>query len=307
MTGGKELFTSFEPYDEPVEKIVYGDNSKGEVIGHGKIAVSNDHSISNVYLVDSLGYNVLSVSQLCEMGYNCLFTNEGVTVFQREDSSIAFTGQLMGKLYLVDFTIDRVTPETCLVAKSSMGWLWHRRLAHVGRRNLAKLQKGGDILGLTNVVFEKDRLCSACQAGKQVGAPHPVKNIMTTTRPFKLLHMDVFGLVAYISIGGNKYGLVIVDDYSRFTWVFFLQDKSEVQGALKKFIKRAQNEFEVKIKNIRSDCRCLNLSTSIGGTRSKVESGGSPDLEPEGMREDTRHKIYTGSGSQSSYPTSCLE
>jgi hypothetical protein len=84
-------------------------------------------------------------------------------------------------------------------------------------RNLAKLQKKGHILGLTNVVFEKDRLCSACQAGKQVGATHPAKNILTSTRPLKLLHMDLFGPIAYISIGGNKYGLVIVDDFSRFT------------------------------------------------------------------------------------------
>ena len=59
--------------------------------------------------------------------------------------------------------------------------------------------------------------------------------------------------MAYISIGGNKYGLVIVNDYSRFTWVFFLHDKSEVQGIVKKFIRRAQNELELKIKNIRSD------------------------------------------------------
>ena len=186
-----------------------------------------------------------------------------MTIYRREDSSIAFTGHLKGKLYLVDFTIDRVTPETCLVAKSSMGWLWHRRLAHVGMRNLAKLQKGEHILGLINVVFDKDILCSACQAGKQVGAPHPAKNIMTTTRPLKLLHMDLFGPVAYISIGGNKYGLVIVDDYSRFTWVFFLQDKSEVQGVLRKFIKRAQNEFEVRIKNIRSDNGTEFKNTSI--------------------------------------------
>lgn len=57
-------------------------------------------------------------------------------------------------------------PKTCLVAKSDLGWLWHCRLAHVGMRNLAKLQKNGHILELTNVVFEKDRLCSACQAGK---------------------------------------------------------------------------------------------------------------------------------------------
>ena len=59
--------------------------------------------------------------------------------------------------------------------------------------------------------------------------------------------------IAYISIGGNKYGLVIVDDVSRYTCVLFLSDKSEVQGILKKFIRRDQNEFELKIKNIKSD------------------------------------------------------
>ena len=65
--------------------------------------------------------------------------------------------------------------------------------------------------------------------------------------------MNLFGPITYISIGGNKYDLVIVDDYFHFTWVFFLHDKSEVQGIVKKFIRRAQNEFELKIKNIRSD------------------------------------------------------
>jgi hypothetical protein len=115
------------------------------------------------------------------MGYNCLFTDKGVEVYRREDSSIAFTG-LKGKLYLVDFISNRVNPETCLMAKSSMGWLWHHRLAHVGMRNLAKLQKGEHILGLTNVSFNKDRICSACQAGKQVGAKHPVKTVVSTER-----------------------------------------------------------------------------------------------------------------------------
>jgi hypothetical protein len=65
--------------------------------------------------------------------------------------------------------------------------------------------------------------------------------------------MDHFGLVAYLSIGGSKYGLVIVDDFSHFTWVFFLQDKTETQGTLKRFLRRAQNEFELKVKKIRSD------------------------------------------------------
>jgi transposase InsO family protein len=86
-----------------------------------------------------------------------------------------------------------------------------------------------------------------------VGAPHHAKNIMTTTRPLEMLHMDLFGPIAYISIDGNKYGLVIIDDYSCFTSVFFLCDKSETQEVLKKFLKRAQNEFDAKVKKIRSD------------------------------------------------------
>jgi transposase InsO family protein len=76
---------------------------------------------------------------------------------------------------------------------------------------------------------------------------------MTTSRPLELLHMDLFGPVGYLSIGGSKYGLIIFYDFSRFTWVFFLQDKSETQGTLKRFLRRAQNEFELKVKKIRSD------------------------------------------------------
>ena len=102
-------------------------------------------------------------------------------------------------------------------------------------------------------LFEKDRPCAACQAGKQVGTTHPSKNVMTTSRPLHLLHMDLFGPVAYLSIRESKYGLVIIDDFSRFTWVLFLQDKSETHSTLKSFLRRAQNEFELKLKRIRSD------------------------------------------------------
>jgi hypothetical protein len=89
-------------------------------------------------------------------------------------------------------------------------------------RNFHKLQKDDHILRLANIVFEKDRSCGACQVEKQVGTHHHAKNIIITTRSLEMLHMDFFGPIAYISIGGNKYGLIIVDDYSRFTWVFFL-------------------------------------------------------------------------------------
>ena len=247
------MFTSYVKNKDSQDSIIFGDGNQGKVKGLGKIAISNEHSISNVFLVESLGYNLLSVSQLCHMGYNCLFTNVDVSVFRRSDGSLAFKGVLDGKLYLVDFAKEEAGLDACLIAKTSMGWLWHRRLAHVGMKNLHKLLKGEHVIGLTNVQFEKDRPCAACQAGKQVGGAHHSKNVMTTSRPLELLHMDLFGPVAYLSIGGSKYGLVIVDDFSRFTWVFFLQDKSETQGTLKRFLRRAQNEFELKVKKIRSD------------------------------------------------------
>jgi transposase InsO family protein len=251
MTGEKMMFSSYEKNEDPQSAITFGDGNQGLVKGLGKIAISPDHSISNVFLVDSLDYNLLFLSQLCKMGYNCLFTDIGVTVFRRSDDSVAFKGVLEGQLYLVDF--NKAELDTFLIAKTNMGWLWHRRLAHVGMKNLYKLLKGEHILGLTNVHFEKHRVCSACQAGKQVGAHHPHKNIMTMDRPLELLHMNLFSPIAYISIGESKYCLVIVDDYSRFTWVFFLQEKSQTQETLKGFLRRAQNEFGLRIKKIRSD------------------------------------------------------
>jgi hypothetical protein len=122
--------------------------------------------------------------------------------------------------------VDKLSSEL-KVLKANMGWLWHHRLAHIDMRNLHKVQKYDHILGLTNIIFEKDRPCGACQAGRQVGAHHHAKNIMTTIRPLEMLHINLFGPIIYISIGDNKYILIIVDDYSHFSWVFFLQDKSE--------------------------------------------------------------------------------
>jgi hypothetical protein len=143
MTGEKRMFSSYEKNEDPQRAITFGDGNQGL----GKTAISPDHSISNVFLVDSLDYNLLSVSQLCKMGYNCLFTDVGVTVFRRSDDSIAFKGVLDGQLYLlVDFNDNHAELDTCLITKTNMGWLWHRRLAHVGIKNLHKLLKGEHIL-----------------------------------------------------------------------------------------------------------------------------------------------------------------
>jgi hypothetical protein len=123
MTGEKIMFSSYEKNEDPQRAITFGDENQGLVKGLGKIAISPDHSISNVYLVDSLDYNLLSVSQLCKMGYNCLFTEVCVTVFTRSNDSIAFKGVLDGQLYLVDFNDNQAKLDTCLIAKTNMGWL----------------------------------------------------------------------------------------------------------------------------------------------------------------------------------------
>jgi hypothetical protein len=211
MTGERRMFTSFKKNNCESECITFDNNSQGKVLSFNKIAITIEHPISKVLLVESLDYHLLSISQVYEMGYNCLFTDKGVTVFRRSD------GVLRGKLYLMDFIPEEVKLDKCLIAKTNMGWLWHRRLAHVGMRNLHKLQKDDHIFGLTNIIFEKDRLCGACQVRKQVGTHYHAKNIMTTTRPLEMLYMDLFDPVAYISIGDNKYDLVIVDDFSHFT------------------------------------------------------------------------------------------
>jgi hypothetical protein len=247
------MFIFFEKNECESNCIMFDDNSQGQVLGFGKIAITTKHSIFKILLVESLDYNLLSVLQLCEMSYNCLFTEKGVIIFRRSDDSFIFKGVLRGKLYLMNFITEEVELDRCLITKTNMGWLWYRRLDHIGMRNLHKLQNDRHILWLTNIVFEKDMSCGACQAGKQVETHHYAKNIMTTTRLLKMLHMDLFGLVAYISIVGNKYDLIIIDDYSRFIWVFFLQDKSKTQEVIKKFLRMAQNKFDVKVKKIRSD------------------------------------------------------
>jgi hypothetical protein len=119
MTGEKRMFSSYEKNEDPQRAITFGDRNQGL----GKIAISPDHSISNVFLIDSLDYKLLSVSQLCKMGHNCLFTDVGVTVLRRSDDSIAFKGVLEGQLYLVDFNDIKAELDTCLIAKTNMGWL----------------------------------------------------------------------------------------------------------------------------------------------------------------------------------------
>ena len=95
----------------------------------------------------------------------------------------------------------------------------------------------------------------SCEAGKMTKAKHPAKTIMTTTRPFELLHMDLFGPNHHSAVTNDAslYGFVIVNDYSLYTWVHIVTYKHEVQEIFKRFSSRASTNFGVKIKHIRTD------------------------------------------------------
>jgi hypothetical protein len=150
------------------DNITFGDNHKGKVKGLSKIAISNDHSISNVLLVEFINFNLLSVAQLCDLGFSCNFTVDDVLISSIDDSNLMFKSFRYENLYLVDFSSNEAKLTTCLFSKASLGWLWHRRLGHVVMRQLNQLTKHDLVRGLKDVKFEKNKLCSSCQAGKQV-------------------------------------------------------------------------------------------------------------------------------------------
>jgi len=166
MTGDPMMFSSLDENVGGYSDIIFGDNSRGKVKGIGTIPISSDHSLSKVLLVDSLKFNLLAVTQLCDFGYKCSFTKDDVVVTSLDGKDHIFTGFRHEDVYLVDFATKEANLSTCLFTQSSLGWLWHRRLGHVGMKQLNRLLKHDLVVGLKNVKFEKDKLCSACQAGK---------------------------------------------------------------------------------------------------------------------------------------------
>ena len=148
---------------------------------------------------------------------------DNVALLWSKTLKVVFVGHVENGLYVINFLERPTNTVTCLMAKVDVGWLWHRRLAHVNMRSLQSLLKGYHVHGLTNVSFAKDRACSACIEGKLHEKAHPPSTIIYSKRPLELLHMDLFGPPSFDSLGGRKYCLVIVDDYSRYTLGLFLQ------------------------------------------------------------------------------------
>jgi transposase InsO family protein len=131
--------------------------------------------------------------------------------------------------------------------------MWHRRLEHANWRLISKLSKLQLVKGLPDIDYHSDALCGACQRGKIVKSSFKTKDIVSTSRPLELLHIDLFGPVSTASLHGSKYGLVIVDDYNRWTWVKFIKSKDVACDVFSSFCTQIQSEKESKILKVRSD------------------------------------------------------
>ncbi|GKA00245.1 ribonuclease H-like domain-containing protein [Tanacetum coccineum] len=148
-----------------------------------------------------------------------------------------------------------ITGKACLIAKATIDKSnkWHRRMGHVNFKNLNKLVKGNLVRGLPSKIFQNDHTCVACQKGKQHKASCKAKSVSSISQPLQLLHMDLFGPTSIRSLNHKTYCLVITDDFSRFSWVFFLRTKDETSGILKDFIRQIENQLNQKVKAIRCD------------------------------------------------------
>jgi len=202
----------------------FGGNQTGKIIGTRTIGNSSI-SINNVWLVDGLRHNLLSISQFCDNGYDVMFEKKNCTVINKDDQSIIFKGKRRNNVYKINFSELTNQKVLCLLSMSDKKWLWHRRLGHANWRLISKLSKLQLVRGLPDIDYHSDALCGACQKGKIVKPSFKSKDIVSTSRPWELLHIDLFGPVSTASLYGSKYGLVIVDDYSRWSWVKFLNLK----------------------------------------------------------------------------------
>ncbi|KAL0715908.1 hypothetical protein Bca4012_065230 [Brassica carinata] len=226
-------------------KVTFGDGGCGVIQGKGTTCDSEVPRLVNVYFVKGLKANLISVSQLCDDGLTVVFTavdcrainQYGVTILQGIRSG--------NNCYMWDKKVK------CLSAQGDAD-LWHRRLGHMNIRNMTNQIHKDMIRGVPKLKIDDKMVCGACNEGKQVKVQHKKVPDIQASAPLDLVHMDLMGPMQTESIGGKRYVFVLVDDYTRFTWVIFIREKSETTESFKIWTLQLINE-KGGIKKIRSD------------------------------------------------------
>ncbi|GJY37819.1 retrovirus-related pol polyprotein from transposon TNT 1-94 [Tanacetum coccineum] len=225
----------------------------GAIMGYGDYVIG-DSVISRVYYVEGLGHNLFSVGQFCDSDLEVAFRKHSCYV-RDTDGVELLKGSRGSNLYTISVEDMMKSSPICLLSKASKhkSWLWHRRLNHLNFGTINDLARKDLVRGLPRLKFEKDHLCSACQLGKSKKHTHKPKTENTNLEVLNTLHMDLCGPMRVQTINGKKYILVIVDDYSRFTWVKFLRSKDETPTVVIKFLKQIQVGLNKTVRFIRTD------------------------------------------------------
>nr|GEV08529.1 hypothetical protein [Tanacetum cinerariifolium] len=225
-------------------------NSWGSIISNvsSSIIECRNVTISRVYFVEGLGHNLFSVGQFCDSDLEVAFRQ--YTCFIRNlDGVDLLTGSRGNNLYTLSLKYMMASSPICLLSKASKtkSWLWHHRLSHLNFGAINHLARQGLVRGLSKLKFEKDHLCLACAMGKSKKKSHKSKSEDTNQEKLYLLHMDLYGPMRVESVNGKKYILVVVDDYSRFTWVKCLRLKDETPDFIIKFLKMIRVRLKVPV------------------------------------------------------------
>ncbi|GKD38053.1 putative ribonuclease H-like domain-containing protein [Tanacetum coccineum] len=246
MNGNKAYLAEYQDYNDG--PIAFG-ASKGYISGKGKIKIGK-LDFEDVYFVQELHhFNLFSVSQMCDKKNKVLFADTECLVLS-PDFKLPDENQVLLRVprqnNMYSFNLENIVPSgglACLIEKATVDESnkWHRRLGHVNFKNLNKLVKENLVRGLPSKIFQNDHTCVACQKGNQHKASCKAKSVSSISQPLQLLHIDLFGPTSVRSINHKTYCLVIIDDFSRFSWVFFLRTKDETSGILKDFIRQIEN------------------------------------------------------------------
>jgi hypothetical protein len=186
-------------------------------------------------------------------GFEVLFRPGGSRILDSR-GDLVFMVVLMGQVFRADFSQSSGVERCFLAGSSSELWKWHRKLGHLSFDLLSRLSKLNLVRGLPRLGLEKELVCATCGHAKMVSSSHPPLTDVITERPCELLHMDLVGPARVRSSVGKWYVLFVVDVYSRYAWVFFLEDKGETFGFVRDLVLRLRNEMHGDaIRAIRSD------------------------------------------------------
>nr|GEU51930.1 retrovirus-related Pol polyprotein from transposon TNT 1-94 [Tanacetum cinerariifolium] len=196
-------------------------------MGYGDYVIG-DSVISRVYYVEGLGHNLFSVGQFCDSDLEVTFRKHSYYV-RDTDGVELIKGSRGSNLYTILVEDMMKSSPICLLSKASnnKSWLWHQHLNHLNFGTINDLARKDLVRGLPRLKIEKYHLCSACQLGKRKQQTHKPKTENTNLEVLNTIHIDLCGPMRVQTINGKKYILVIVDGYSRFTWVKFLRLKDE--------------------------------------------------------------------------------